>query len=37
VITDRELEEGLDVLAESAAAALEERGPRASEAAAYPL
>lgn len=37
VITDEELEEGLDVLAESAAAALEERGPRASEAAAYPL
>jgi 4-aminobutyrate aminotransferase/(S)-3-amino-2-methylpropionate transaminase len=37
VITDEELEEGLDVLAESAATALEERGPRASEAAAFPL
>jgi 4-aminobutyrate aminotransferase/(S)-3-amino-2-methylpropionate transaminase len=37
VITDEELEEGLDVLAESAASALERRGPRASEAAAYPL
>ena len=37
VITDEELEEGLDVLAEAAAAALQERGPRASEAAASPL
>ena len=37
VITDEELEEGLDVLADSAAAALEKRGPRASEAAASPL
>jgi 4-aminobutyrate aminotransferase/(S)-3-amino-2-methylpropionate transaminase len=37
VITDQELEEGLDVLAEAAGAALEKRGPRASEAAAYPL
>ena len=37
VITDEELEEGLDILAEAAAAALEKRGPRASEAAASPL
>jgi 4-aminobutyrate aminotransferase/(S)-3-amino-2-methylpropionate transaminase len=37
VITDEELEEGLDVLAEAATAALEKRGPRASEAAASPL
>jgi 4-aminobutyrate aminotransferase/(S)-3-amino-2-methylpropionate transaminase len=37
VITDDELEEGLDVLAESAATSLEKRGPRASEAAAHPL
>jgi 4-aminobutyrate aminotransferase/(S)-3-amino-2-methylpropionate transaminase len=37
VITDEELEEGLDVLADSASTALEKRGPRASEAAASPL
>jgi 4-aminobutyrate aminotransferase / (S)-3-amino-2-methylpropionate transaminase / 5-aminovalerate transaminase len=37
VIRDEELEEGLDVLAESASTALERQGPRASEAAAYPL
>ncbi len=37
VITDEELEEGLDVLAEAAATALEKQGPLASEAAASPL
>jgi 4-aminobutyrate aminotransferase/(S)-3-amino-2-methylpropionate transaminase len=37
VITDEELEEGLEVLAEAASAALQNRGPRASEAAASPL
>ena len=37
VIPDDQLEEGLEVLAEAASAALQNRGPRASEAAASPL